>query len=148
MIAANFSHRATERSIPNRPHDANEFDAIAFRERLVRPFAPMKCETVVLDQHRVRWQIVMRDQFGHIRCATVSVFSPFNEISCCDQAWSQSFQTGSYPPRRRSFCNLGRRTFVADFKLSRRHLIHAVLKFWRDDPTTHSKMKFAAPWPV
>ena len=47
--------------------DADELDAIAFREFALRPFALMKRGLIVLDENAVRLQAVMVCQFGHGR---------------------------------------------------------------------------------
>jgi hypothetical protein len=63
-----MKHRAAERAIHLTPsHDAHELDAIAFREFPGWPFALMKRNRVVLDQHTVRLQTVMFRQLSDIR---------------------------------------------------------------------------------
>ena len=46
-------------------HDANKFDAIAFGQRFIRPFAAMQSQAIVFDQNRLRGELITFDQFGN-----------------------------------------------------------------------------------
>lgn len=83
--------------------DSQDFNAIAFRKFAACPFALMKRAPIMLDQDAVRLKPeVLRklSDVGHfVRFCALAIDEHFHEAS---SAWSQSFQTGSKPRRRKT----------------------------------------------
>jgi len=84
-------------------NDAQNFDPIAFRKFTLGPFALMKRASVVLDQNAVCLKSEALRELSDVRhfvcLRALAIDENFHEAS---SAWSQSFQTGSKPRRRKT----------------------------------------------
>ena len=57
-------------------HDANKFDAIAFGQRFIRPFAAMQSQAIVLDENRLRRELITFDQLRDgLRAARIALLA-------------------------------------------------------------------------
>ncbi len=84
-------------------HDADKFDPVAIGQFPFRPFTLVQRDTVVLNQNGLRRELITLDQFGDcLRATRLGVLAIERNGHLREIAWSQSFQTGSSPRRRKT----------------------------------------------